>query len=464
MHNDEIEKAWKNHISAQNHDITICFLDKSAEEYDEKAENIAKGLIKDLGREIIKNIKIKDCDSAIVIFNPYSFNLNKEIIFNLEFEKPISGFKMINYKNKEVNFDVLKMEKENEKIKNAKIFFKADIPSLGYSVYRVLKDKKINPEQNYVDEKIKTKHFEIKLKQNGGLEYLIDRNKNKILISSSFLSGRINDVYCESEGEFIKKLKRKNFYEITESGKIGGVPYEVNLNIYKDLPYFDVKIKINYNGEKIGRANGFDQKEKLHFKLNLPGEIKDVFVHKPFLVHKKNEENIDSSYFIYIPDKISVINKGGGGYVKYGNSIGYVLLHSIAKGKGCEYMPAQNGIYEYELRILVGRHNNLEILKNSFSFNYEPIIFKTQSEKGNLPPNFSFIKINGEILPASIFIYKDKIYLRIFNPSDLQKRFEILSNGNRKKSYEVDFNLKDEKIISNLLKKWEIRTIRLGKI
>ncbi|OHX66650.1 glycoside hydrolase family 38 N-terminal domain-containing protein [Flammeovirga pacifica] len=275
---EELYEAWEKKIypdhgwGGKNGDITDA---EFKEKYND-ALHVANAINDKQAEAIAGNIKFKKSGIPLVVFNHLNWAnediIEKELQFN---DGEIKHIGLIDDQGKEVVSQVTSSETyKSGYVKSATLYFKGNVPALGYSTYYVVEGKNTlmaNTTKENVKE-VETKFFKIKL-GNGGIESLIDKGANKELIdTSNFLGGEV--FYMTSRGngagEFVKvqhptfedfeQLKDQNiewsinnkgplFTDYSYRSPLGDAVVEGTIRIYTSLEKIDFLVDIkNWEG------------------------------------------------------------------------------------------------------------------------------------------------------------------------------------------------------------------------
>lgn len=142
-----LDKAWRLLMFGQHHDaITgtpcdISFLDLMAmyREALDIAERINNDVLDALAGVVETAPPRGEALSALVVFNPLSWQRTDVCRARIRFDPPVTGFALRDEGRKDVACQLVAERREGESIAEAEIAFIAhDVPALGYSVYHVV--------------------------------------------------------------------------------------------------------------------------------------------------------------------------------------------------------------------------------------------------------------------------------------------------------------------------------------
>lgn len=163
----DITDLWKKLLFIAFHDgVPGTGIDSAYEEI-RKYINDIKSKAKVLLKESIKRILCNgDFEADIVVFNPLSWNVKNWVEVEVKFNKGvIKNISSLECEEGNVEIEIIEMDLYNDNsIKRAVIGFIADVPAMGYKLYKV-SEKKINGKNFEVNNSIINNNF-FKLKFN----------------------------------------------------------------------------------------------------------------------------------------------------------------------------------------------------------------------------------------------------------------------------------------------------------
>ena len=353
--------------------------------------------------------------------------------------------------------------------------------------------------------------YKIKLNENG-VEYIKDA-KTDIYIADnkkvSSFTAWIDGENVSSCGEWNVTIN-SNIAIANYSGKIGDVPFFLEMKFKGNSPRIDCKTKFEVHNQLIGKigekagleksltVDGHMHESKLCFNLNLCLEKeRKMFRDLPYSIsewdgqvrktedywYKKDriiidtpvskEESFESStylngvYWVSLKDEnqgLAVMNKGCMGSVVRGNLLSVPLVYSN------EYMCGTvilDGVYEDEFAILPfsSALAESELHKKAVSYEYPPVSVSC-GDPENVADEFTFAEfdtVGGTVVATAVYPENGDILMRFCNYSDNEAEATVKSKTGIV-SAEIDL-LGNEiaKVEQGKLKfrPWEIKTVKI---
>lgn len=463
-----LDKAWKLLLSSENHDLTICFLLKEVNEYTDEVKKLIREPMEFLCASLLEKINMS-ADINIIATNTTGFDAHESIEAELKFSRPVRGFKL-RQGEKPIPFDVIDAAKVNGKYHKARIKFPLSVPQFGYTVVSVEKAETMPHFPSKLSIKgntIITPYYRLSLAANGGIEKLETIGGKKIFGELPFLSALVDNVLCESSGKWEFVYKGHQYACVNEKGRIGRIPYEITLHFYSQLPIFDMEVKIDYDGRKVGRGFGpksiFDHCDDLLLTFKPSFRPRELLLHKPYVIYPKKlgeTENAGSSYFVAIPHLAAFINSGEMGYWIGKGKIGNVLFHGPRRNVSCRCIQATVGRYKFKSRVVIGNIDTPDLFAYAWLFNQPPLVAVRPQQKGQLSGKLSFLRLEGAS-PVSLFSRDGKIYVRAWETTGKGAKLKLESGIRKLKPRDVNFRLEGEKKFKKTLRARGIKTICL---
>ncbi|MDD5596893.1 MAG: hypothetical protein PHV82_03045 [Victivallaceae bacterium] len=408
-----LEKAWKNLLAGQHHDIQIVGLEKKAEQF------LKVSLV--CSQKIIDSIMEKIISTVAVETERYK-----------DFQRKISGTFI---------FNPLSWERRDWiNLKGGQGFI-ATVPGLDLGFSAEKSQARVLPTKP-LGYRIQTDYFSIQFHKNGGIKELrMNRQREPVLKSGRKIHGRLRGMIDGKNQVSRGKLtftEEGNRITVTEKGFIGTLPYVIKWFIYKILPRFDLVCEINVEQEKIGRLSNdcydplsafeHEHKLRLQFYPDFKGEVTGIR-DMPFMIAETYDKYIEGNYWTALSDNrigLAVFNKGLMSSVREkGNALSIPMAFSMNYIWDCwpgvkkHFM---HGRYRYELAIMPFSDNwrDADLHRRALEYNFPCLV--VSSKAWGLPDLNMFNKLritaenavltalykkNGEIF-ARFFAYQSK--------------------------------------------------------
>ena len=463
----DLDKAWKDLLLAQHHDIQIVGLVAEARKLLPESNRISNMLI-DSTMKFFSNRMKGEGIKQITVFNPLSWKRSEWITSYISFN--VGEAKNIAVKYGDTVLPVhyiFSNTYSSGSIMDATIAFNAPLDPLSLTTFSIvaLDEPLIINKNNFtVDEKdllIKTPYYEIKLNPTGGIEYLINKQNEYLMQNgnsrSAFFEGTIDAVVSQSEGRWnIQKVQGSSpFLKMSETGFISGIPYMFELTLFEDKPVIECKVEFDFNGQKIGfpttnlrdSHSPFVHEEKLRFKL-FPGIEKSTIGIRdlPFAIAETPDKTIEGNYWTAISDGnsgLAVFNKGNMAIIREKDGgLSIPLAYSMYYIWGTRSL---NGKYNYEFAFypFKGNWQNVDLSKKALEYAFSVPAFetkKTTGEFGNKIKPFEMQFDNNDVILTAFYPQKGNVIARFFKYNDKTGQSTVKINANAFNIKEVDLN------------------------
>ena len=282
---ERLERAWKNLMVAQHHDVQICGLLTDSRKYIPASLAASDEVISGAEKQIGSKLSGGENMLAAVNINSFETEALLELECVLERSKGAPGF-VVCSGDERIIPEVLPVEyRSNGKITRAILRFPAKLKPYSAKVYRAVPaydGEPCEPECRIeVDGlKIRTPYADIALSDKGGIASIVSRGREVVRSAEgTLIAGVIDGVDCRSVGTW-HIINGKNMVEAISRGMIGSIPYSFTLKFYAHTPRIDCEAVFTHNGERIGSVapstdfklnfNGFVHENKLRFLLETP--------------------------------------------------------------------------------------------------------------------------------------------------------------------------------------------------
>lgn len=496
------EEAWKYILAAEHHDVTICGLLDLSRRFIPSSLTASDYVINDSLKHIAAKFAHKDNESLLVI-NNHSFPIDEWV--EAIVEKEYCAFDG----DTEIECEIV--AHGNKKVLRAHI----QLPPFTAKSY-ILKENCSSSKLPFCwsekDGVLTTPNYEIKLVTDG-ISYIKDKKSGKILCDNGngvLFTGFVDDEEYSSNGVWEVKTSSCSATAI-QKGKIGSIPYEVQIQFNGNSKRIDFKTKFDVQGQKVGRTdithgkpvpltvNGHHHEDKICFVIN-PCLKKDrkMFRDLPYSISEWNGALRKTEEYWYPDDKIildvdvcaeesfnattyfhgiyrvslkddtngiAVFNRGCMGAAVSGNKLHIPLIYSNEYLCGDRIL---NGIFENEFSVFPYESGlpEAELHKNSLSYAYAPTAVVAPIGNGSFT-ELSFASINKDnknVILTALYPEENHLLARFCNFSDIEETTEFNMNVYKTK-YETDLLGNELNTVSDKIKfkPWEIKTIKIEK-
>ena len=446
----DIKIAWKNVLFNQFHDIITGALIKTACEdaifsYGESI-SVAQRQLNNSIQTISWDIDIpQDLNMIpIVVFNPHSWRGKK--IIELESGYIENDSYMLDSKGNEVSMQLIQSEVSAiATTKRQRVTFVADIPSLGYDVYRIFRKNRGIPSLKQPcfkptkDSKfvLENKNLKVEFNENtGNIKTLYDKINNIVSVNEDFarciVFGDSSDTWGHGKDRFKNnigeaKLEKIKIIEDGEVRKIIRVKKRyktssvvMDFMLYKDLNYINVKSKVEWNEKQEGL--------KIQFPLNLKSKESTYSIPYGITKRENNGMEVPSLGWVdYTEEKrekkygVSIISNNKNSFDVEGNTVSLTVLrnpifaHLDIKGTRNEYELDEDLDYEYtgkgihEFEYIVYPHsgdwNNSEVVKIGLELKQKLIGITETYHKGSLKQKDCYVELSSKDVILTVLKY-----------------------------------------------------------
>ncbi len=492
------EEAWKYILAAEHHDVTICGLLDLSRRFIPTSLNASDYVKSESLKYIASKFAHKDKESLFVI-NALAFPIDEWI--QVEVEKDFCVFDG----DKEIECEAVNAD--DKKVLHVHI----QLPPFTAKSYTLKESETSSKTSFYWSERdgiLTTPNYEIKLTSDG-IAYIKDAKSGKLLCDNGngvLFTGFVDDLEYSSNGLWEVKISSHSAVAV-QKGKIGPIPYEVQIQFNGNNKRIDFKTKFEINEERVGRTdithgkpapltvNGHHHEDKICFVMN-PCLSKDrkMFRDLPYSISewngalRKTEEywypddkiilDVDVSaeeafnattyyhgiYWISLKDKengIAVFNKGCMGAAVSGNRVHIPLIYSNEYLCGDRIL---NGIFENEFSVFPFESDlsETELHKKAVSYTYTPTAIVLPIANGVMTDfSFASIKNNKDVILTALYPEENHILARFCNYSDIEETIEFKMG---KTKLEVDLLGNELNALTDTItfKPWEIKTIKIN--
>ncbi len=206
---EELNNCWKKVLFMAFHDVVPgTSMDTGYQDIRHDIDFL-KTKLSYLTPRVLKEIIERDSDGEdfgdVIVFNPLSWDVTNWVEVDLNFDEGqvyrIEGLKC---GDEEIDVELIRFRRyDDESLSYARIGFVANVPALGYKVYKIVERRKRRKEKNFiriVGNTIETKHFNVTFSPENGLITVTKNGKtifkdgNEIVIESE-----IGDLYYHRE-------------------------------------------------------------------------------------------------------------------------------------------------------------------------------------------------------------------------------------------------------------------------
>ncbi len=503
----ELNECWEKMLFIAFHDIIAgCGIDEIYDEVREIfsffEEHLSKILYDSLS--FIAS-KVDTQGESVIVFNPLSWGMSSwcEVDLKLEGWDKEPGLR---FAEEEIESQILELKRdEGGKIRLAKLGLRADLPPMGYKVYRIIERTKESERAIEVREnEVENPFFRLGVDPKTGIIEVFDKT-GKLLVKGNELNieNEIGDLYHHAhmffelikneggEGVFYGVFKPQSFK--IESGPLKSKiifseeyycfrwPYRLfekfetklykhkvldatkEVIIYRDIPRIEFITKVNSRYPNIRLRVKFDtfKERMMYFRETQFGVVPEPTELFASLEETGTPAGIPNflSWFCY-GDRtggITFMNRGIPATEIRDSKVYLTLLRSVAilsaDAEAGALIPTPDALelnkdytFEYALKHHDGDWKESEAYKHGQEYHHLPLTVQTTS-RGNLPQEFSFLELKPNNLILSALKKaedSDDVILRFFETKGEETAAEVILFRKIKKAAVADLLEREE--------------------
>jgi alpha-mannosidase len=485
-HKHDLDRAWRMLLFNQFHDIlpgsSIPEVYVDAKEDFDVLKKIGNFVLKDALNNLAQHINTEGEGQAAIVFNPLPWE--RKDIAKIEWVKESAS--VFNASGQEVHSQIV--EEEGKYF----LIFPAEVPSLGYAVFRILPGSKNYESQLKADAtSMENEYLKISINQMGWLSSVFDKRNSRELIAGE---GNVLQAFKDKpkdwdawniatdyekyplampspEIQLIENGPARCRLRITRDFQSSRFVQDISL--YEGIPLVEMRLKADW------------QETQTILKVSFPVNVKaeNLVTEIPYAVYSRPthpQAPMEKAKWEFPAQRwvdlsadgygVSLLNRSKYGHDIKGNQMRLSLLKS-AIWPDAKADRGQHTIY-YALYPHQGDWKEAAVYRKGQEFNYPLYTNLAPNHSGMLPKEFSFFQVS----PENVILYAVKkaednagIILRIYETTGVPAKVEIKLPEQIAEAYEVDFletkklapvEKRDNKLFFDI-GKFEIKTIML---
>jgi len=484
----ELDRAWKNLLVAQHHDIQICGLLPDARRFLTESKNVSEIVTNASLRRIASQMSGGD-NPQVVVFNPVSWCRKGWFEVSVSLPRGYAKDLQVLHGERIIPSAIPAADLHSDgSLRDIKLALSTDLPGLGVASYRLLpaqnttssEDKKLLVDSQNLT--ITTPFWEVRFNPRGGISSIKDKRTGKEFLKtekrSAFFAARIDGKDAESKGLWALERARGTapWALARESGLIGSIPYILEMKFYAGSPRIDCRVRFSFSGQRIGRlsdnvrdpSSGFVHEHKLRFKMFPAVNDKAVAVRDlPFAVSQTPDRYVNGLYWTAITDGqtgLGVFNRGTMGAVRepdggYSVPLAYAMYYVWGTR-----MLTGDFVYEIALHPFTGEWTKAGLHRKALEYNFPLIGHVAPAGNGKSGHTICPLTISPSDVIASAFFHKqDGLYVRMYEHQGRNSQVSLNYEMSQANMTEVDFAGRELSATSGTLNfnPWQIKTIRI---
>ena len=431
---DNLNHAWQNVLFNQFHDILAG--SSIIEAYDDVRNMYGEAIFKAdeainyAIQAISSKIDTRGEGQAIIIFNPHSWRIKCPVeyeLWNSEYNYVIDD------DGKDISSQKVQSSAVIGNLRTRSVFI-ADIPSLGYRVYRLVKNRHEKKLPSLISNnlKLENKFLRLEISDNTGyIKSLYDKiNKVEVLKKDSAVPIVIrdkSDTWSHGITRFrdeIGKFKKIDIKVVEDRDVQAGIRVKYCFGnsiiwqeyiLYRELPYIEVRVFIDWHQKH--------QMLKISFPVNVLQSIATHSIPYGYINRPVDGEEEPMQQWVDMTGRtkssgkeivygVSIINDGKYSADIKDSEIRLTVLRSPVYAHTIPYKLYKVQDYKYidqgkqEFSYLIMPHKGIwqkaDICRYADSLNMPPITILESSHNGKLPKKYSFISIDRKNIIANV--------------------------------------------------------------
>jgi alpha-mannosidase len=432
----ELTEAWKSLLFTQFHD---ALGGTSIPEAYEDVRNI-HGEVLNKGSRILNSaiqalaskIDTEGEGIPIIVFNPHSW----DVAFPVEVEDADGEGGLMDEKGQAIPLQRVKSS-ANVGDWRQRIVFIADVPALGYRVYRNVSSRSsVTPASGELiasDNTLENEYIRLEIDStNGYIKRLYDKKNGVEVFSRDSCIPVVVDDHSDTWGHGVDRFRNdigafgNAKVKLVENGPVRAtIMVESSYNksfirmyvsIYRGLPYVELKFSLNWNEQH--------KMLKLSFSVNIDQPVLTSSIPYGWVTRSRNGEEEPMYKWVDMTGKavgtsgesrtygLSICNDCKYSYDANGSEIRITILRSPPYAHHQPYKLDPKIAYNYidqgwqEFSLMLIPHNGswkeAHTIRLSEELNSKPIVFVEYSHKGTLPKCWSLMSVNRDNVIVSV--------------------------------------------------------------
>ncbi len=419
----DLLRAWEKVLFNHNHDnMGGSHTDAVAQATMSRYENAIEAGQATLAQALFQLSRKVDTSQGgrfpFLVFNALSFPRTELVRYEPLFKEELKNFRILDQAGKAVPFRIVAthLQKEGDPLSMAVVEFLADIPALGYRLYRIeeapatAQPSSWRPARN----EISNRFFRLRLDPaRGVLASLLDLRSGQELLDTGRYGGNelvlVEEKNPDMEGmihftgtevrssqfppDSIKQIDDDLGTRLRIEGPFLGGRRVQEITLYHQLP------RIDFETELLGFP-GHDGMVTAVFPIRKEGKQRNWYeTHNA--VTERPDGIYDAGTWALVGDSTlgaALLNRGTAGHIIEKGIVKLILLRSVTNYRGYHAPNASeagNHSFEYGLYPNAGDWSGGGVVEQAHSFNSPLRVISTDSHPGPLPSEQSFLRVES---------------------------------------------------------------------
>jgi alpha-mannosidase len=482
----QLETAWKELLVSQHHDVQICGLLPDARRHLAASLDASQRAQASALEFIASRMKAAG-PVQITVFNPHSWVYDGWI--EAEFAAPRGWTNQLEAVHEGSHVPAVLLSSlpaSGNAIRGGTVAIRAQLPPLSISTFSLAPaSEPQRVEASTVDPSrlsIENAHWECRLHRQGGFAALESRRSRRPLFQpgkrSGFFAATVDGRKEESRGQwhFPPGQGGSPRTVAVETGLVGPIPYRMDLAVWNDSPRLDLRVRFDFDGEKIGAVtddprdatSAFVHEEKLRFKIFPVVEPSGVGVRDlPFVISETQEPYVNGIYWAAVSDGragLAVFNRGCMGSVRE-NDGAFAVPLAFANSYiwGTRILSGEFS-YEFSLWPFEGPWQESALHRRALEYNLPCSTLASELGNGEFGETFQPVALSSDsVLLSAFYPHEGRVYLRLYEHTGHPATVRLRA---WKEQSLTEVNLAEDVLATTqssiAFRPWQIRTLRMS--
>jgi len=481
----DLDKAWKNLLVAQHHDIQICGLLPDARKF--LSESIRSSQdVTTRSLQYLASRMNSQGSPQLVLFNPVSWRRQSWVEAPVSLPRGYAKSLHVTHADTVVPSGILTADLHSDgSLREVKLAVRADLEGLSVVCYELRPGASDSTTSDVViDNKnlaLTTPFWDVHFHRDGGVSSIRDKRSGQEFLRSQsqggLFAGKIDGQDLTSKGQWVLEPARggATWAVARESGLIGTIPYTLEMKFYRENPRIDCRTRFQFAGQKIGRvtsdtrdgASGFVHEDKLRFKMfpslvDAAVGIRDL----PIAVSETSDPYVNGLYWTALADAgkgIAVFNRGTMGAVREKDGGFSIPLAYASYYIWGTRMLSGDFEYAFALYPFTGAWPSADLHRRAVEYNFPVVAAVTASADGPLGQTFRPVQVgSADAIVSALYGRGGKTYVRMYEYRGRAGEVSLGYAAGKARMTQVDLAGRDVGASPGVLsiKPWQIKTVK----
>ncbi len=484
---DELEKAWKNLLVAQHHDIQICGLLPDARKFLSASIRSSQDVAARSMQFLASRMNSRD-SWQLIVFNPVSWRRQSWVEVPVALPRGYAKNLQVVHGDTVVPSAVLSADLHSDgSLREIKLAVLADIEGLAAVSYELRPGAlgSANSGMTIDSENLSlaTPFWDVRFHRDGGVSSIKDKRSGEEFLRSEspacLFAGTIDGQEATSKGQWALEAARggATWVVARENGLIGTIPYTLEMKFYRESPRIDCWMRFRYAGQKIGRVtedvrdgvSGFVHQDKLRFKM-FPSFAADAVGVRdlPFAVSETTDPYVNGLYWTALAGAgrgIAVFNRGTMGAVRERDGGFSIPLAYASYYIWGTRMLSGDFEYEFALYPFTGAWSAADLHRRAVEYSFPTVGVVAAAAAGPLEQTFRPVRVeSGDAIVSALYSRSGKTYVRMYEYRGRAGEVSLGYTAGKAVMTQVDLAGRDLGASPGILriKPWQVTTVKIN--